>query len=270
MEFKIWLAYLAAAWLIALSPGAGAVLSMSHGLSYGVRQATATILGLQVGLGLILLTAGGGVGALLLASATAFAAIKILGAAYLVWLGVKQWRAPVAREPLNDPERVGAPGFGMGCKAQSTAIAGAMASICNAADRPKPGCAGRDRVVQRFPNLLAPEGAALEGTYLSTGQRFVRGLLTNTTNPKGIVFMVAVLPQFISSRHPLWSQLAVLLVTTLCVDVTVMHGYALLAASLRRWLASPRARRIQNRVTGGILMAMGASLTFVSRAAKAG
>jgi homoserine/homoserine lactone efflux protein len=49
----------------------------------------------------------------------------------------------------------------------------------------------------------------------------------------------------------------------------VMHGYALLAASLRRWLASPEARRIQNRVTGSILMAMGASLTFVSRVAKA-
>jgi homoserine/homoserine lactone efflux protein len=215
MDFKIWLAYFAAAWLIALSPGAGAVLSMSHGLSYGVRQATVTILGLQAGLGLILLAAGGGVGALLLASATAFAVIKILGAAYLVWLGVKQWRAPVA-------------------------------------------------------SLLAPEGAVLDGTHLSAGQRFVRGLLTNATNPKGIVFMVAVLPQFISHRHPLWVQLAILLLTTLCVDVIVMHGYALLAASLRRWLASPRARRIQNRVTGTILIAMGASLTFVSRAAKAG
>ncbi|MDR0457441.1 MAG: lysine transporter LysE, partial [Burkholderiaceae bacterium] len=55
MDPKIWLAYFAAAWLIALSPGAGAVLSMTHGLSYGVRQATATILGLQTGLAFILL-----------------------------------------------------------------------------------------------------------------------------------------------------------------------------------------------------------------------
>jgi homoserine/homoserine lactone efflux protein len=213
MDPKIWLAYFAAAWLIALSPGAGAVLSMTHGLSYGVRQTTATILGLQTGLAFILLVAGGGVGALLLASVTAFTVVKMLGAAYLIWLGVRQWRAPA-----------GSP--------------------------------------------LAPEGAAIEGDRLPARQRFMRGLLTNATNPKGIVFMVAVLPQFISHSRPLWSQLAILLVTTLCVDVTVMHGYALLAASLRRWLASPRARRIQNRITGSVLMAMGASLTLVSRAAK--
>lgn len=47
---------------IAISPGSGAVLSMSHGLAYGVRQTSATIGGLQLGLLLVLLIAGGGVG----------------------------------------------------------------------------------------------------------------------------------------------------------------------------------------------------------------
>ncbi|HRN07357.1 MAG TPA: lysine transporter LysE, partial [Ottowia sp.] len=42
MDWHVWLAYFLAAWLIALSPGSGAVLSMSHGLQYGVRQTTAT------------------------------------------------------------------------------------------------------------------------------------------------------------------------------------------------------------------------------------
>ena len=214
MDFHVWLAYFAAAWLIALSPGAGAVLAMSHGLSYGVRQATVTILGLQAGLAAILLAAGGGVGALLVASATAFTGVKVLGAAYLFWLGVMQWRAPVA-------------------------------------------------------SPLAPEGITPEDAHLPAGQRFVRGFLTNVTNPKGIVFMVAVLPQFISPHRPLWTQLAVLLATTLCVDVIVMHGYALLASGLRRWLASPGAQRIRNRITGCVLMAMGTSLTFVSRVTKA-
>ena len=68
MDWHVWLAYFLAAWLIALSPGSGAVLSMSHGLQYGVRQTTATIVGLQIGLAFILLVAGAGVGALLLAS----------------------------------------------------------------------------------------------------------------------------------------------------------------------------------------------------------
>ncbi|MBK6615363.1 homoserine/homoserine lactone efflux protein [Ottowia sp.] len=214
MDGHVWLAYFVAAWLIALSPGSGAVLSMSHGLAYGVRQTSATIAGLQLGLAFILLVAGVGVGAILVASATAFTVVKLLGAAYLAWLGVKQWRAPLTAD-------VDAAG----------------------------------------------EGVAAAG--LSVGQRVLRGALTNATNPKGIVFMVAVLPQFIDPQRPLAPQLLILLATTLAVDTVVMHGYAWLAARLRRWLRSARARRARNRVFGGVLMGMGASLLMVGRAAKA-
>ena len=104
---------------------------------------------------------------------------------------------------------------------------------------------------------------------LSARQRFARGLLTNATNPKGIVFMVAVLPQFIAPTRALAPQLLVLLATTITVDLIVMHGYALLAASLRGWLNSARAQRAQNRIAGAVLMAMGASLAFVGRVARA-
>jgi len=53
MLFQTWFAFFAAACLIAISPGSGAVLSMSHGLSYGVRRTSATILGLEIALVLI-------------------------------------------------------------------------------------------------------------------------------------------------------------------------------------------------------------------------
>ena len=213
MDLHIWLAYLAAAWLIALSPGSGAVLAMSHGLAYGVRGASATVLGLQIGLAFILLVAGAGVGAVLVASAGAFMVVKLLGAAYLLWLGFKQWRAPVT---LDDG------------------------------------------------------GAQAGPPVMRLRQRVLTGALTNATNPKGIVFMVAVLPQFIDPKRPLLLQLLILLVTTLAVDTVVMHGYALLASRLRALLRSARARRTQNRVFGGVLMGMGASLLMVDRAVKAG
>lgn len=215
MDLHVWLAYFVASWVIAVSPGSGAVLSMSHGLSYGVRQTTATIVGLQIGLAVILLVAGAGVGAVLLASTTAFMVVKLLGAGYLIWLGVKQWRARVDAAPQDS-------------------------------------------------------GAAAEPAGLSTRQRLVRGALTNATNPKGIVFMVAVLPQFIDPRRPLALQLAILLLTTVAVDTVVMHCYALLASRLRVLLRSARARRAQNRVFGGVLVGMGASLLMVDRAVKAG
>ncbi len=214
MAWHVWLAYFFASWLIALSPGSGAVLSMSHGLQYGVRQTSATIAGLQIGLAFILLVAGAGVGALLVASATAFTVVKVLGAAYLVWLGVKQWRAPVhGGQPLD--------------------------------------------------------GMAAAAPALTLRDRIAMGALTNATNPKGIVFMVAVLPQFIDPLRPLALQLVILLVTTLAVDTVVMHGYALIAARLRALLRSASARRAQNRVFGGVLMGMGASLLMVGRVARA-
>ena len=213
MDWHVWLAYFVASWVIAVSPGSGAVLAMSHGLAYGVRGASATVLGLQIGLAFILLVAGAGVGAVLVASAGAFMVVKLLGAAYLLWLGFKQWRAPVT---LDDG------------------------------------------------------GAQAGPPVMRLRQRVLTGALTNATNPKGIVFMVALLTQFIDPKRPLLLQLLILLVTTLAVDTVVMHGYALLASRLRALLRSARARRTQNRVFGGVLMGMGASLLMVDRAVKAG
>ena len=219
MELNVWLAYFAAAWVIALSPGSGAVLSMTHGLAYGVRRTGATIVGLQLGLMVILLVAGVGVGALLMASATAFTVVKVVGAAYLIWLGWRQWVSPVDASPA------------------------APSGLTEAA---------------------AP--AALDRAGPSVRERVLLGFFTNVTNPKGIVFMVAVLPQFIDPARSLGLQLLILLVTTVFTDVLVMHGYAFLASRAQRWLATAKARRAQNRVFGGVLMAMGASLFMVKRA----
>ena len=218
MDLHTWLAFLAAACVIAVSPGSGAVLSMSHGLSYGVRKTSATIVGLQLGLLLILLVAGAGVGSLLLASEVAFNTVKVLGACYLMYVGFSQWRAgsapPVVVSDAND---------------------GAAVS------------------------------AALGAAAGSWKKRCATGFFTNATNPKGIIFMVAVLPQFLSETRPLALQLAILAATMVAVDMVVMHSYAASASALRRLLRSARAMRVQNRVFGGLLMAVGAGLFFVRR-----
>ena len=214
MRWEVWVAYFAACWVIAVSPGSGAVLSMSHGLSYGVRRATTTILGLQVGLVMILLIAGGGLGALLLASEHAFLAVKTVGALYLIYLGIQQWRARVEVKGDNGTNNAAGP--------------------------------------VRVPMM-------------SRERRFATGVLTNATNPKGIVFMVAVLPQFIDTTHPLATQLAILAVTMCAVDLTVMHGYALLASRMQGLFRNASALRWQNRFFGSVLMAVGTALFFVRR-----
>ena len=57
----------------------------------------------------------------------------------------------MTKATLDKSARIDAPGFGMGCEAQSAAIPEGIASICNEADRPKPGCDSRDGLVQRCP-----------------------------------------------------------------------------------------------------------------------
>ena len=99
----------------------------------------------------------------------------------------------------------------------------------------------------------------------SARKRFLTGFLTNATNPKGIIFMVAVLPQFISKDAPLLTQLAILGVTMVAIDSIVMHGYAALAASMQRFMRDPRHMRLQNRVFGAVLVVIGSMLFFVKR-----
>lgn len=208
MSFATWITFVAAACIIAVSPGSGAVLSMSHGLSYGVRKASATIVGLEIGLLLIFFIAGAGVGSLLMASEIAFNIVKTVGALYLIYLGLSQWRSQV----------------------HTQADLHAAAAVA--------------------PPLR---------------RRLLTGFLTNATNPKGIIFMVAVLPTFISSQAPLLPQLLILAATMVSIDLAVMHGYAYLAASMQRFFRDPRAVKKQNRVFGGLLMGVGTALFFVKR-----
>ncbi|GGY91413.1 LysE family transporter [Pseudoduganella plicata] len=209
MSFATWLGFAISAIIIAVSPGSGAVLSMSHGLSYGVRKASATVMGLQLGLLLVLFIAGAGVGSLLLASELAFNVVKTVGALYLIWLGLSQWRAKVQDDAGLDVTR--------------------------------------------------------QAVLPSTRRRVLTGFLTNATNPKGIIFMVAVLPQFITQSQPVLPQLLILAVTMVAIDMTVMHGYALLASTMQGYFRDARAMRTQNRVFGGLLMAVGTALFFVKR-----
>jgi threonine/homoserine/homoserine lactone efflux protein len=84
--------FLAAALLVALTPGPGIFYVAARTLAGGRAEGMASSIGLGLG-GLVHVMAGAvGVSALVMASAEAFTAVKMLGAAYLVWLGLKAWR----------------------------------------------------------------------------------------------------------------------------------------------------------------------------------
>ncbi|WP_137974654.1 homoserine/homoserine lactone efflux protein [Pseudomonas sp. F(2018)] len=208
MALDTWLAFFVACWVISLSPGAGAIASMSSGLQYGFWRGYWNALGLQIGLALQIAVVAAGVGAILSASALAFSLIKWFGVAYLVWLAIAQWRA------LPSDLATGA------------------------AERP----IGR-------PLTLV-----------------LRGFLVNASNPKAVVFMLAVLPQFIHPQEPLLPQYLIMGVTMIVVDLIVMAGYTGLASRVLRALRTPRQQRLMNRTFAGLFVGAAALLATVRRA----
>ena len=101
MSFEHWLAFAAASTVLLLIPGPTVLLVISYALSHGRRAGLATVAGVALGDFTAMTASMLGVGALLAASATLFTALKWVGAAYLVWLGVKLWRAPVGAAALE-------------------------------------------------------------------------------------------------------------------------------------------------------------------------
>lgn len=204
MTLTVWLGFLLAAIVIAVTPGPGAVISMSTGLRHGYWTALVTILGLQLALLVQLLIVALGLGALLATSEVAFSAIKFLGAGYLVWLGIQKWRSPIV--PL-------------------------------AADVP----------------AIPRKGA------------FLQGVLVNLTNPKAMIFIGALVPQFVDPAQPQAAQYFVIAATLCLTDMLVMSCYALAASRLGKWLHDPRSIRAQNRFFGGLFVSAGALLAISSR-----
>lgn len=93
MAFDVWLAFVAASTALLLIPGPTVLLVLSYALSKGRSVAVASAAGVAFG-DLIAMSASlAGLGALVLASATLFAVLKWVGAAYLIWLGIKLIRS---------------------------------------------------------------------------------------------------------------------------------------------------------------------------------
>ena len=102
MAVEVWIAFaLASAALLAV-PGPTVMLVVSYALGRGRSSGWSTVPGVTLGDFTAMTASLLGAGAVLATSATLFTALKYAGAAYLIWLGVKLWRAPVSSLDLQD------------------------------------------------------------------------------------------------------------------------------------------------------------------------
>ncbi|WP_179405450.1 LysE family translocator [Burkholderia guangdongensis] len=95
MSMHTWWLYVATVFVIAAIPGPNMLLMMTHGARHGLRRASATMAGCLSALVLMLSVSAAGLGVFLGAWPAMFNALRFIGAAYLVYLGVKAWRARV-------------------------------------------------------------------------------------------------------------------------------------------------------------------------------
>jgi len=208
MSLSLWLAFFIAAWAISFSPGPGAIAVMSASLNHGFARGCFATFGLILGFWTQLVVVAVGLGAVIATSAFAFTVVKWLGVAYLVYLGIRQWRAPPLVLPIG--------------------------------------------------NLSAPP--------IRRRRIVVEAWLLNAVNPKGTVFMLAVVPQFLTAGEPLLPQYVVIGATLAFTDLVVNAGYAALAARLLGLLRTPSRMRAVNRVFGGLFVALGVALATFKRA----
>ena len=107
MTLQTWLLFLAMTFVVSATPGPNMLLVMSHSARFGLRAAIATMGGCMTSLIAMMSISAAGMGALLHAFPSVFDAMRLTGAAYLAYLGVQGWRAPVHDE--TEPGRTSAP-----------------------------------------------------------------------------------------------------------------------------------------------------------------
>jgi homoserine/homoserine lactone efflux protein len=205
MDLQTWFVYLLATTGLSLSPGPNSLLALTHGALYGGRRTLFTIAGGAVGFVVLIGLSLFGISALLKTSALWLVALKWVGGAYLVWLGMQVWRsAPV--------------GAALGHEVT-------------------PGAAAQP-----------PSGSSMAW----------QGALAALTNPKGVLFFAAFLPQFIDPARNPWTQFAVMAGTFVVIESLTELAIAGTAARVRPWLH--RVGRRFNQVCGAVFILIGVAL----------
>ncbi|MBN3799888.1 LysE family translocator [Burkholderia sp. Ac-20392] len=206
MSFRLYLSFLAASAVLVYAPGPVNLLTMNQALRTGWRRALPCVWGGTLAVLLQLALTALCLNSLVHLDERALTVLRWAGAAYLVWLGCKQW---LSRAPA------GAPAASAGPAAAETDSHRAL---------------------------------------------FWRGLATSGLNPKTLLFFPSFFPQFISPSAD-WSlnQQYLLLATTFAVLFAGgVASMALFSHRLSRALQRPARMRAMNRVTGGLLVGMGA------------
>ncbi|BEV71531.1 LysE family translocator [Paludibacterium sp. THUN1379] len=203
MNTTLYLLFCVTALAAVFTPGPAVMLALQNSTLYGWRRTVLSSLGNITGLLVLISASAIGLGALLRTSATLFLLLKLAGAGYLIWLGIKQWRA---------------------------------------------GGSSRQQVTRT------------QNSHPARMALYREGLLLALSNPKAILFITALFPQFIVHEQPLLPQLILLSLTFMGMSFSALMTYALAGHLVGGNLADAMQSARFRRATGGLFIAMGAGL----------
>jgi len=219
MTFQTWLLFLIMETALSLSPGPAVFYVVSQGIRAFPRAVPAT-LGILSANAIYFALSATSLGALIAASARFFTIAKWAGAAYLIYLGIKSLRSAAA--------------------SRSIALTGTAApGDENARGGQPPGVATRG---DQLPSV-APRGNDRRQIYLGA-------LTLQLSNPKALLFFLALLPQFIDTHRAVAPQMLILAATSMLPECCILLAYGWLAhgaahasarfgvtRSMNQWLA---------------------------------
>jgi len=207
MSLELWVTFFVASTALLAIPGPTVMLVVSYALGNGRSSGWATVPGVTLGDFTAMTVSLLGAGALLAASATLFTGLKLAGAAYLIWLGIKLWRSEPKLHSLHD-----------------TGVSQLKSSM------------------------------------------FWNAYVVTALNPKGIVFFVAFVPQFVDPTTAVLPQFMILEATFLALAAANVVIWAVLAGHLRSRFKRPETLKFVNRIGASFLICAGLLTAAVRRA----
>jgi threonine/homoserine/homoserine lactone efflux protein len=192
MTLEVYLAYVVACLVITIVPGPTVTVIIANSLTHGARAGLLNVAGTQIGLGLMMATLVVGLSAIIATMGVWFDWLRLVGAAYLIWLGWKLIRSS-----------------------------------------------------GEIQQARAPRGGFV-----------MQGLLVILSNPKGLLWFGAFIPQFVDPKGDYVAQIVLLGLTAMATALLSDGAYALLVGRAGAAL-SRRRIRLLNRVGGGFLIGGG-------------
>jgi threonine/homoserine/homoserine lactone efflux protein len=186
-----------------VSPGPSVLLSINNGVKYGIKRSSFAVLGNVAAFQILIILSALGLGAVLTASGEIFTFLKILGAIYLVYLGVKIWFSPIAKM--------------------------------------QKGVSTNDKYSNRY--IL-----------------FKQAFFVTSSNPKALVYVSALLPQFINTQQALLPQVITLALISAVIQFIIFMSYVILSSKAKSWLENPNKRKIFNKFSGLTFIGFGVAL----------